>query len=175
MHKVRQRWSVQPTSRGLQRGLPGRRRAWQVQVALNRCYYMLNRRRRFTSATPSVLGDAICAPPAVSAVPDQLNARLDEEGERRTALLFCDCTRVSSASSAEGVSFHPYQLSPLVSGVFATNSGIAPHAALPHPLPPSKHVHHVWVWNGLWNHSVCPILPRDTSPKASQSRLWGVW
>ena len=45
---------------GLQRGLPGRRRAWQVQVALNRCYYMLNRRRRLTSATPSVLGDAIC-------------------------------------------------------------------------------------------------------------------
>ena len=44
---------------GLQRGLPGRRRAWQVQVALNRCYYMLNRRRRLTSATPSVLGDAI--------------------------------------------------------------------------------------------------------------------
>ena len=58
---------------GLQRGLPGRRRAWQVQVALNRCYYMLNRRRRFTSAAPSVLGDAMCAPPAVSAVPDQLN------------------------------------------------------------------------------------------------------
>ena len=63
----------------------------------------------------------------------------------------------------------PYQT---LSGVFATNSGIAPHAALPHPLPPSKHVHHVWVWNGLWNHSVCPILPRDTSPEASRSRLW---
>ena len=42
----------------------------------------------------------------------------------------------------------PYQT---LSGVFATNSGIAPHAALPHPLPPSKHVHHVWVWNGLWD------------------------
>ena len=66
----------------------------------------------------------------------------------------------------------PYQT---LSGVFATNSGIASHAALPHPLPPSKHVHHVWVWNGLWDHSVRPILPRDTSPKASQSRLWGVW
>ena len=55
---------------GLQRGLPGRRRAWQVQFALNRCYYMLNRRRRFTSATPSVLGDARCARAAVSAEVD---------------------------------------------------------------------------------------------------------
>ena len=33
-------------------------------------------------------------------------------------ILFCDCTPVSSASSAEGVSFHPYQLSPLVSGAY---------------------------------------------------------
>ena len=32
--------------------------------------------------------------------------------------MFCDCTRVSSANSAEGVSFHPYQLSPLVSGAY---------------------------------------------------------
>ena len=71
------------------------------------------------------------------------------------------CTRISNPL--------PYQT---LSGVFATNSGIAPHAALPHTLPPSKHVHHVWVWNGLWNHSVCPILPRDTSPEASRSRLW---
>ena len=36
----------------------------------------------------------------------------------------------------------PYQT---LSGVFATNSGIASHAALPHPLAPPKHVHHVWV------------------------------
>ena len=36
----------------------------------------------------------------------------------RVLILFCDCSRVSSASSAEGVSFHPYQLSPLVSGAY---------------------------------------------------------
>ena len=36
----------------------------------------------------------------------------------------------------------PYQT---LSGVFATNSGIAPHAALPCPLAPPKHMHHVWV------------------------------
>ena len=78
------------------------------------------------------------------------------------------CARVERAC----VYPFPYQT---LNDEFATNSGIAPHAALPHPLPPPKHMHHVWVWNGLWDHSVRPILPRDTSPKASQSRLWGVW
>ena len=34
------------------------------------------------------------------------------------SILFCHCTRVSSANSAEGVSFPPYQLSPLVSGAY---------------------------------------------------------
>ena len=60
-------------------------------------------------------------------------------------------------------------------GVFATNSGWHRSAcctgALPCPLPPPKHIH-LWVWNGLWDHSVCPILPSETSLKASQSRLW---
>ena len=101
---------------GLQRGLPGRRRAWQVQVALNRCYYMLNRRRRFTSATPSVLGDAICAPPAVSAVPDQLNARLDEEGGKKDRIINKACfvivleSRVRAARRVypfTPISYHP--------------------------------------------------------------------
>ena len=58
----------------------------------------------------------------------------------------------------------PYQT---LSGVFATNSGIASHAALPHPLAPPKHVHHVWVWKGLWDHSVRPFRPNNTLPKTS--------
>jgi hypothetical protein len=86
--------------------------------------------------------------------------------------------RISWRAAFEGryflLSIYPFPHQTL-SGVFATNSGIAPHAALPHSLPASKHMHHVWVWNGLWDHSVCPMLPRDTPPKASQSRLWGVW
>ena len=62
----------------------------------------------------------------------------------------------------------PYQT---LSGVFATNSGIAPHAALPHPLPPPKHVHRVWVWNGLWDQRTTlfarfgPITLRPKPPK----------
>ena len=64
-----------------------------------------------------------------------------------------------------------FPLPQTLSGVFATNSGIAPHAALPHPLPPPKHVHHVWVWNGLWDHSVRPFRPNNTLPKTSQNRL----
>ena len=71
---------------GWQRGLPGRRRAWQVQVALNRCYYMLNRRRRLTSATPSVLGDAICAPRGECGAGSRCMQDLMKRGERRTAL-----------------------------------------------------------------------------------------
>ena len=62
----------------------------------------------------------------------------------------------------------PYQT---LSGVFATNSGIAPHAALPHPLAPPKHMHHVWVRNGTWDHSVRPFRPNNTSPKTSQNRV----
>ena len=58
-----------------------------------------------------------------------------------------------------------------LSGVFATNSGIAPHAALPHPLAPTKHMHHVWVRNGAWDHSVRPFRPNNTSLKTSQNRL----
>ena len=69
---------------GLQRGLPGRRRAWQVQVALNRCYYMLNRRRRLTSATPSVLGDAIWFRCGECGAGSRCMQDLMKRGERRT-------------------------------------------------------------------------------------------
>ena len=71
---------------GWQRGLPGRRRAWQVQVALNRCYYMLNRRRRLTSATPSVLGDAIWLRCGECGAGSRCMQDLMKRGERRTAL-----------------------------------------------------------------------------------------
>ena len=71
---------------GLQRGLPGRRRAWQVQVALNRCYYMLNRRRRLTSATPSVLGDAIWLRCGECGAGSRCMQDLMKRGERRTDL-----------------------------------------------------------------------------------------
>ena len=78
------------------------------------------------------------------------------------------------------VSPFPYCLYQTLSGVVAANSGIAPHAALPHPLPAPKHMHHVWVWNGLWDHSLFArlVLPRDTPPKASQrakSAFGGGW
>ena len=67
------------------------------------------------------------------------------------------------------VSPFPYCLYQTLSGVVAANSGIAPHAALPHPLPAPKHMHHVWVWNGMRDHSVCPIhchmTPRQKPPK----------
>ena len=65
----------------------------------------------------------------------------------------------------------PYQT---LSGVFATNSGIAPHAALPHPLAPPKHMHHVWVRNGAWDHSVRPFRPNNTSLKTSP-KIRTVW
>ena len=75
--------------RGLQRGLPGRRRAWQEQVALNRCYFMLNRRRRLTSATPSVLGDAIWLRCGECGAGSRCMQDLMKRGGRRTGFRRC--------------------------------------------------------------------------------------
>ena len=36
---------------------------------------------------------------------------------------------------------------------------------------PPKHMHHVWVRNGAWGHSVRPFRPNNTSLKTSQNRL----
>ena len=74
----------------------------------------------------------------------------------------------SKSATAKQLYPLPY---PTLNGVFAVNSGIARHAALPHPLPPPKHMHHVWVRNGLWDHSVRPIRPHNTLPKTSQNRV----
>ena len=62
-------------------------------------------------------------------------------------------------------------LAPYANYEFATKSGNASHAALPCPLPPPKHMHHVWVRNGPWDHSVRPFRPNNTSPKTSQNRV----
>ena len=71
----------------------------------------------------------------------------------------------------------PYQT---LSGVFATNSGIAPHAALPHPFAIARaqaHMHHVWVSCGTACGTTpfaryCHVTPAKGLPR---SRLWRVW
>ena len=65
----------------------------------------------------------------------------------------------------------PFPLSVTLSGVFATNSGIAPHArsALPCPLAPSKRIRHSWCTTAIASTARCrrnftsltAIMPRD--------------
>ena len=81
---------------------------------------------------------------------------LMKRGERRTALAlnifnFVLCLDSSLECEQRGGCILP-PLSAITLSlwrVHATNSGIAPHAALPCPLAPPKHKHHVWMRNGL--------------------------
>ena len=74
-----------------------------------------------------------------------------------------------------GPVLYPFPYYKTLSGVFATNS-VASLRMLPcrtHCPRPSICIMYLWVLNGLWDHSACPILPRDTPPKASQSVGFG--
>ena len=83
----------------------------------------------------------------------------------------CQCVSSRAPRAVSFYKFYPFPYQTL-SGVFATNSGIAPHAALPHPLAPPKHVHHVWVWTACGTTLFARFGPITLCPKPPKIDFW---